>query len=117
MAKKTTLKIEQADELESLMGEYLSDSCFNQDAVRRDIKDILRVAGTPKDVTVAVFARLDSIGEDIGYLADEVTRGNIDSVSDGLERLDEYMGKRFLVKRPVRKGKLLTAPYKWMVWS
>lgn len=108
MAKKTTLTRDQAAELEEMLGDAVTYRRFGDP--KRDIRDLLRQVGCPKDVTAALLMRVESIMEDVKYLEQEVTRGNAESVVDGFKALDAYLAKRFNVTMP-RKNQA----YRWMV--
>jgi len=96
MAKKTTLTINQADELEEMLGDAANPgNCFGDP--RRDIKDLLREVACPKDVVAGLIRSVESIQEDIRVLEQDMNRGNAETVVEGYQRLDQYLGKRFNV--------------------
>lgn len=107
--KKTKLTPDQADELEQLITDYLTPEGFGNPW--RDISDLLRQVGCPKDVTAGIKARCESIADDARILEEEISRGNAEVVAEGCKSLDEYLGKRFNVSL-IRNRK-----YHWMVWS
>ncbi len=110
MARRTTfITLDRADELEQAIGDYLSGDTDNGG---REIRNVLRMVEFPKPLQETLFNLLNSLEEDIDYLADEVTRGNIEAVADGCKRLDEWLGKRFHVHNPRSRRQ-----YRWMVWS
>jgi|SRR5579863_513276 len=117
MATKTTIIVaDLADELEALIGDYITGACGgygNPDSSRRSIQNILKNAGCPNDVRAALFMRMDSAASDLQMVKDDLTRDNIDSAAENLKALDEYLGKRFKVTG--LKGRNPT--YRWAVWS
>lgn len=106
---KTKLTPDQADELEQLISDYLAPEGFGNPW--RDISDLLRQVGCPKEVTAGIKARCESIADDARILEQEITRGNAMSVAEGCQHLDEYLSKRFNVNLPRKRQ------YRWMVWS
>lgn len=110
--KKTSITREAAGELEELIGDYLSPDPHGFGNPKRNIQDLLRQAGCPKDVVASLFNRMDSIVDDVKYIENELTRGNLECVVDACNRLDEFMAKHFNVEMP-RKNQT----YKWAVWS
>lgn len=112
MPKRTILTIDQADELESAIGDFLSPDQHGFGNPKRDIQDLLRQVGTPKEVVGSLFLHLQSVLEDVKYLEGELTRGNAETVVEACKHLDMYMGKRFNVKMPRKNSE-----YKWAVWS
>jgi hypothetical protein len=113
MAKTTPITIDQADELEELITDYLENTIPGIGNPKRDLQDFFRSIACPKDVAAAIFMRLESVLDDIRYCSDEVTRGNCEAIVDSCKALDEYLTKRFRVTG--MKGRNPT--YRWMVWS
>ncbi len=111
MAKKIPLTREAAGELEELIGDYCAPDPNGFGNPKRDITDLLRQAGAPKDVITGIVSRMDGIVEDVKCLEEELTRGNAEAVVDGCKRLDEYLAKHFTVPMPRKRE------YVWAVWS
>jgi|SRR5579871_3054317 len=111
--KKTTITQDQAEELESLIGDFLAPDPHGFGNPKRDIQDLLRSVGAPKDVVGHIFLQCQTIIEDVKCLEDEITRGNAETVADGCKHLDEYLEKVFVVTPSRGRGRV----YKWAVWS
>lgn len=106
--KKIVITVEQAEELEQDMGDYVSPH-----GGRADVKALLKKIGVPKPVASNIIARLESVASDISTMQDgEVERMYIDGISEDLKRLDVYLGKVFNVTG--MRGK---KSYIWEVWG
>jgi len=120
--KKITITEDQAENIEQLMGDYLSEpgpiSLNDEDfsvSTSEEVRHFLKEHRVPVKVINTVLSRLEDIGGDINNMQmnGEVNRDAIDAVSDGLKSLDELMGKLFNVKRSRKTKK----PYPWQVWG
>lgn len=104
--KKIVIDTAQAEEIEGLLGEYLSGIDCNAQSTLRDL-------GCTKDVVKAIVGRIESIGSDLSNLREgDIERTYIDGVSEDLKHLDDYLGKTFDVTGT--RGK---KPYIWEVWG
>jgi hypothetical protein len=108
--KKITITVDQAEDLERDMGDYVNPS-----GGRSDVKFELKKLGVPKDIAGIIIGRLDSIGSDLSSLQDgELERMMIDGVSEDLKHLDEYLSKVFVVTGTRSRSK---RGYVWEVWG
>lgn len=91
--KKTTITVDQAEDLEQVLGEYLSG-----EVVWNEPHDMLKELACPKDVIRAIESRTDSIASDLSALREgDVQRMFIDGASEDLKSLDNYLSKVFVV--------------------
>lgn len=121
--KKITIAEDQAEQLEELMGDYLTEpGPLAYDDVddygitsAADLKHLLKELRVPVKLIRTIFSRLENIGGDVSNLQHngDITRDVIDDISAELKGLDELLGKIFNVQR-ARKTK---KPYSWQVWS
>jgi len=113
--KKAKVYIVQdtAEELESLIGDYLHDWGPGRKVPHRDIQDLLHSVGCPTEVLNTIISRLRNLAEDINALKNgDVVRMYIDGVSEELKSLEEYLARKFEVVGTRRNRK-----YVWEVWG
>lgn len=109
---KPTLSLDQAEELETLIGELISRETYPE-MFTKALEKLLDNTTTSNAVISGITARAESCAEDVQLLEDECIRDAIDAAADSLKRLDQYLAKSFNVKM-VRKTK---RGYIWQVWS
>lgn len=105
--KATSLTLDEAELLEQLIGDYLSEEVDDV----TEIKRVLARAEVPKEIVKALLLRLEGISQDITAVSDDCLRMNIDAASGSLKGFDEWLGRVF--KATDHRGRL----YKWEVWS
>lgn len=107
--KKTTITVDQAEELEQVLGEYVTPR-----GGRADVKGLLKKIGVPKPVISNIIGRLESVASDISSMQDgELERMFIDGLSEDLASLDTYLSKVFVVTGTRSRKRV----YTWQVWG
>lgn len=112
--KKLVLTVDQAELLETALGDYVSAEA-GDDGAFRDIRQWLQRWEATKAFIGDLKRLCDTTGSNLEMLQDEVTRMNIEDIMMSLECLDKWLSKNVTVtglnKSRSRRG------YVWEVWN
>lgn len=110
-AKKLVLHVGAAEELEQLLGEYVSQDAGDDDAFR-PVRLMLEGEKAPKRFVSELKRWADAVGSNLEILQDEVRRANIEDALLTLKSLDSFLGKTVSVT-----GMKGSRAYVWEVWN